>query len=103
MKVLRDHLGLIAAAASAFLLSASPGFGQDAPVPCSAFARHAYGDWKVLAPVVLSLDGRLLAPMVGTTFFAGSMVNGLKMSEVLDRRCGTGRPALSTVRYRAKY
>src|SRR5579864_4895938 len=102
MKAFRDCLGLIAAAASACLLSASPGFGQDAPIPCSAFTRHAYGNWKVLAPVVLEIDGRLLAPTVGTTFFAGSMAYGLKMSEVLDRKCTTGHPALSNVRFRTK-
>jgi hypothetical protein len=102
VKGFRDRLRLIVAAASACLLSVSPSFGENMPVPCSAFARHAYGDWKVLAPVILDIDGRLLAPTVGTTFSAGSMVYGLKMSEVLDRKCRTGRPALSNARFRAK-
>jgi hypothetical protein len=95
------HLGL--AVASALLLNVGPGLAQDMPVPCSAFARSADGKWKVLAPVVLFLDGKLLAPTVGTTFFAGSTVNGLKMSGVLDRKCTTGHPALSNVRYRSEY
>lgn len=102
MTEFRDRLRLIAAAASVCILSVGPSFGQNAPVPCSAFARHAYGDWKVLAPVILDIDGKLLAPTVGTTFPAGSIVYGLKMSEVLDRNCRTGRPAVSKVRFRTK-
>jgi hypothetical protein len=35
------------------LHSAAPGLGQSMPVPSSAFARNAAGDWKVLAPVML--------------------------------------------------
>ena len=75
------------AAVSLVLLSVKPSMGQDAAVPCSAFARNADGGWKVLAPVMLNLDGRLLGPMVGTIFAAGSTMNGFKMSEVLDREC----------------
>jgi len=70
------------AAASLVLLSAEPSMGQNVAVPCSAFARNAEGGWKVLAPVMLNLDGRLLGPMVGTIFAAGSTMNGL-----LDREC----------------
>jgi hypothetical protein len=77
----------IAAAASLILLNVEPSMGQNMAVPCSAFARNAEGGWKVLAPVMLNLDGRLLGPMVGTVFAAGSTMNGFKMSEVLDREC----------------
>ena len=78
---------LTVTAASLVLLSVGPSLGQDAAVPCSAFARNAGGSWKVLAPVMLNLDGRLLGPMVGTIFAAGSTMNGHKMTEVLDREC----------------
>ena len=57
-------------------------------VPCSAFSRSGAGGWKVLAPVMLNLDGRLYSPTVGTTFAAGSMQHGIEMSDVLDRNCG---------------
>ena len=77
-----------AVAASVMLLSATPSLGQSLPIPCSAFARHAHG-WKVLAPVMLDIDGRLLAPTVGTTFASGSAMNGIKLIDVLDRECGT--------------
>jgi hypothetical protein len=88
MTKIRDRLRrLSVAATSVVLLSAGPGFGQNLPIPCSAFSRHAYG-WKVLAPVVLDIDGRLLAPTVGTTFAAGSATNGVKLYQVLDRECG---------------
>jgi hypothetical protein len=88
MTKLRDRLSrLSVAAASVVLLSAGPGFGQSLPIPCSAFSRHAFG-WKVLAPVVLDIDGRLLAPTVGTSFAAGTVTNGVKLHEMLDRECG---------------
>jgi hypothetical protein len=45
-----------------------PELWQNVPVPCSAFAHHAYGDWKVLGPVILNIDGRLLAPTVAPPF-----------------------------------
>ena len=56
---------LCVAAASVVLLSTGPSLGQSVPIPCSAFARHAYG-WKVLAPVMMDIDGKLLAPTVGS-------------------------------------
>ena len=87
MTKLRNHLcRLSVAAASVVLLSAGPILGQSVPIPCSAFARHAYG-WKVLAPVMLDIGGRLLAPTVGTTLAAGSAINGVKLNEALDREC----------------
>lgn len=78
---------LCVAAASVVLLSAGPSLGQSVPIPCSAFARHAYG-WKVMAPVMLDIDGRLFGPMIGTTLAVGSATNGGKLNEVLDRECG---------------
>ena len=87
MTKLRNHLCRLSVAAASFvLLSAGPSLGQSVPIPCSAFARHAYG-WKVLAPVMLDIDGRLLAPTVGTTLVAGSATNGVKLNEALDREC----------------
>jgi hypothetical protein len=87
MTKLRNHLcRLSVAAASVVWLSAGPSLGQSVPIPCSAFARHAYG-WKVLAPVMLDIDGRLLAPTVGTTLAAGSAINGVKLNDALDREC----------------
>jgi hypothetical protein len=59
------------AATSVVLLSAGPGVGQSLPIPLLGFSHHAY----VLAPVVLDIDGRLLAPTGGTTFAAGSATN----------------------------
>ena len=76
------------AAVSVVLLSAEPGLGQSMPVPCSAFARNAHGGWKVLAPVILYIDGRPLGPMVGSILPAASMPNSMKVSETLDRECG---------------
>jgi|SRR5579862_1037790 len=78
------------AAASLVLLSAEPGLGQNNPVPCSAFARTAHGGWKVLAPVMLYIDGRALGPMVGSTLPAASMPNSIKLSGALDQECGSG-------------
>jgi len=69
------------------LFSLNSSFGQDMSIPCSAFARH-YSDWEVLAPVILNIGGKLLAPTVGTTFVAGSTTNGISMSNVLDHACG---------------
>jgi len=60
----------LSVAAAFILLSAAPGLAQDMAVPCSAFARNTQGDWKVLAPVMLGIDGRLFGPMVGATFAA---------------------------------
>jgi hypothetical protein len=77
-----------AVVASVVLLSAGPSLGQSAAIPCSAFA-HRTSSWKVLAPVVFDVEGRLLAPTVGTTFAAGSAINGIKLVEVLDRECGS--------------
>ena len=50
-------------------------------------SRNTDDDWKVLAPVMLHIDGRLLGPMVGTTFEPGTTTNGIAISEVLDREC----------------
>ena len=81
-----SRLGM--ALASVLLLSAEPGLGQNTPVPCSAFARTAHGGWKVLAPVMLYIDGRLLGSMVGSTLPAESMPNSIKVSDALGRECG---------------
>ena len=75
------------AVASLVMLGAEPSLGQGVAVPCSAFTRNGNGDWKVLAPVMLHIDGRLLGPIVGTTFEPGTITSGIKMSEVLDREC----------------
>ena len=89
MRVIHSPLSRLSmAAASVLLLSAEPGSAQNMPIPCSAFARNAHGDWKVLAPVMLYIDGRPLGPMVGSTLPAGSMPNSMKVSEALDRECG---------------
>jgi hypothetical protein len=69
-------------------LSAGPSLAQRESIPCSAFARTPYGAWRVLSPVMLDLNGRLYSPTVGTTFAAGSMQNGLEMSDMLDQQCG---------------
>jgi hypothetical protein len=79
---------LALAAASIVVLSAAPSLAQNEGMPCSAFARNVYGGWKVLDPVVLDLNERLFAPTVGTTIAAGSMRNGIEMSDVLDQQCG---------------
>jgi hypothetical protein len=68
------------------MLSTTPALAQEV-VPCSAFARDAQGGWRVLAPVMLGIDGKLFGPMVGATFAAGSTASGIKMSAFLDREC----------------
>ena len=89
MRAIYSRLSLLSmAAASVVLLSAEPGLGQNVPFPCSAFARNAHGGWKVLAPVMLYIDGRPFGPMVGSTLPAGSMPNSMKVSGTLDRECG---------------
>ena len=79
---------LTAAAVTVLALTTGPSLAQNEPVPCSAFARNTGGGWKVTAPVMLDLNGMLLAPMVGTTFVAGSSARGIEMSQWLDRECG---------------
>ena len=76
------------AAANIVLLSAEPVLGENVLFPCSAFARNAHGGWKVLAPVMLYIDGRPLGPMVGSTLPAESIPNSIKVSKGLDRECG---------------
>jgi hypothetical protein len=60
----------------------------DPSLPCPAFSRNTYGGWTVPAPVMLDVGGMLYSPTVGTTFAAGSMRNGIAMTDVLDRECG---------------
>jgi hypothetical protein len=87
MRAIHNRLSCLSmAAVSIVLLSAEPGLGQNVPIPCSAFARTADGDWKVLAPVMLYIDGRPLGPMVGSTLPAES-IPSIKLSEALDREC----------------
>jgi len=89
MRVIHNRLSRLSmAAVSIVLLSAEPGLGQNVPIPCSAFARNAHGGWKVLAPVMLYIDGRPLGPMVGSTLPAESMPNSINVSEALDCECG---------------
>jgi hypothetical protein len=94
MEKSRYRLGRLAAMAAAALLlsiAASPPVlarAGDPSLPCPAFSRDASGGWTVRAPVMLSLGGMLYSPMVGTIFAAGSMRNGIEMSDVLDRECG---------------
>jgi hypothetical protein len=78
----------IAAATALLLLSAVPSLAQRDPVPCSAFSRSTSGGWRVLAPVMLDFGTRLYSPTVGTIFAAGSMQNGIEMTDLLDRHCG---------------
>jgi len=80
--------GAITAGAAVILLGAGPSLAQREPVPCSAFSRTGAGGWTVLAPVMLDFGNRLYSPTVGTTFAAGSLQNGIEMSDVLDRECG---------------
>jgi hypothetical protein len=88
MRAPRNRLcRLSLAVASLVLLSIEPSLGEDLAVPCSAFSRNGDGDWKVLAPVMLHIEGRLLGPIVGTTFAPGTMTNGIRISEVLEREC----------------
>ena len=89
MRAIHSRLSRLSmAAACVVLLSVEPSLGQNMPVPCAAFARNAHGGWKVLAPVMLYIDGRPLGPMVGSTLPAGSMPNSIKLSEALARECG---------------
>jgi hypothetical protein len=78
----------LAAAAGLLLLAVRPALAQAVAVPCSAFSRNSHGDWKVLAPVILEVGGRLLGPIVGRIFEPGTVTtNGIKINEVLDRAC----------------
>ncbi|HEV2188093.1 MAG TPA: hypothetical protein VGR70_12855 [Stellaceae bacterium] len=77
----------VAGGVAVLVLSAAPSLAQRDLVPCSAFSRNADGGWTVLAPVMLDLGGRIYSPTVGTTFGAGSMHNGVELSDVLDRDC----------------
>jgi hypothetical protein len=90
MRAIYSRPRLSMAAASVVLLSAEPVLGQKVPFPCSAFARNAHGDWKVLAPVMLYIDGRPFGPMVGSTLPTGSMPNSINVSGALNRECGNG-------------
>ena len=74
-------------AAAMLLFNAEPSQGQTVSVPCSAFSRQAGGGWKVLAPVMLNIDGRLFGPTVGSVFAAGSAMNGIRLTDVLDHEC----------------
>ena len=85
IKITGKTIGLTAAI---LLLGAGPSLAQREAVPCSAFSRNSAGGWIVLAPVMLDFGTRLYSPTVGTTFAAGSMQNGIEMSDVLDRQCG---------------
>jgi hypothetical protein len=88
MNLSRKPAWSTAMATALLLLSAGPCLAQRAPVPCSAFSRSTSGGWRVLAPVMLDFGNRLYSPTVGTIFAAGSIQNGVEMSEVLDRHCG---------------
>ena len=92
MKTSRNRSSRLAAAAVLLLgagaMNCAVAKAADGPLPCSAFARNAYGGWQVLSPVMLHLGGRLYSPTVGTTFTAGSTRNGIEMSDVLDQQCG---------------
>jgi hypothetical protein len=79
---------LAMASVAVMALTAGPSLAQSTSVPCSAFSRNGSGGWRVTGPVMLDLGGRLLAPMVGTTFNAGSTMHGIEISTVLDRECG---------------
>ena len=72
---------------SLFLLNTELCIAETLELPCSAFTRNQHGDWKVLAPVMLHVDGKLLGPIVGTTFEPGTAINGIRVSEVLDNQC----------------
>ena len=87
MKERRDRICRLSLAVASLLLSVGPSMAQNMPMPCSAIARDARGGWKVLAPVVFNVQGRLLAPTVGTTFAARSTTNGIEMSHVLNHQC----------------
>jgi hypothetical protein len=89
MKTFRNAIRTLGLASAALpLVTLQPGLAQDVRIPCSAFSRNFHGAWKVLAPVMLEIDGRLLGPTVGSMFEPGATTtNGIKMNEVLDRAC----------------
>jgi hypothetical protein len=78
----------MAAASLVVLLNPEPSLGQNMPVPCSAFARNPDGRWKVLAPVMLYIDGRPFGPMVGSTLPVSPMSDSANLTAALDRKCG---------------
>ena len=78
----------MAFSAGIILLGLGPALAQSSAVPCSAFARNTDGGWRVMAPVMLDLDGRLCSPMVGTVLSAGATQHGIEMSDLLDQQCG---------------
>jgi|HubBroStandDraft_3_1064219.scaffolds.fasta_scaffold614171_1 hypothetical protein len=91
----RNSRKLLCCAAGAAVLLLAVGATQpaaarpgDPSLPCQAFSRNTFGSWIVLAPVMLDVGGMLYSPTVGTTFAAGSMRNGIAMTDVLDRECG---------------
>ena len=95
MKTSRNRPSPIGAATAAAVLmlsalASSPVQARagDPSMPCSAFSRSAGGGWRVLAPVMLDLGGRIYSPTVGTIFPAGTMQGGIEMSNLLDRECG---------------
>lgn len=94
MSAICNCLSRLSVAAICLALLSAPGLGQSMPVPCSAFAPNAHGGWKVVAPVMLYIDGRPLGPMVGSTLSDGSLPNGIKVGEALDRECGNTRPLM---------
>jgi hypothetical protein len=63
----------------------------DRPIPCPAFARDGDGGWKVLQPVMLTIDGTLVSFTVGTRFGQGTTKYGIAMPTILDRECGNRR------------
>jgi hypothetical protein len=84
--------------ASLFLLRTEVSVAETLGLPCSAFTRNYYGDWKVLAPVMLHVGSKLLGPIVGTTFEPGTVINGIRVSEVLDNECWSAPLQRTTMR-----
>ena len=77
-----------AVAAGAAMTGTATARAQEGALPCSAFARNAYGGWRVMAPVTLAIGGTIYSPMVGTVFPAGASEHGIEMSDLLDQQCG---------------
>ena len=81
-------VGLLLGAAWACPARANVYAGGDGPVACQDFQRGRNGSWTVLHPTTIEPQGVVMKLAPGQTFGKNQFVDGIEVTNVLDRNCG---------------
>jgi hypothetical protein len=61
---------------------------SDGPIACQDFQRGANGTWTVVRATTIAPKGKAISLSPGQSFAKNQWVDGIEVTNVLDRNCG---------------